>query len=274
LWTKEKKITQISEEDEELQCLLQQRTDYLVQLQSNVFEPGTCVSPSITDDSESSDEELDHPSQVHIKTEPSEHEIDMKQNDKCHTEEDVKLNINIKQEIIDEKIDCKEMNDVEDTELDEQIMKGIKVVQEEMKNIAKERNEAEEKSDEDNSDQDERTELKFDVNIRQQQGSCKEEMNSNISGMIRPIVRRQHEKRSKRAIAIENDQMSQMDPRKQIKIKQEPTEYLVDLDSLEEDMVDDIKRGLRPRKLNDTHIYFEPYDGSSSEESDFTDLSE
>lgn len=272
MWTKEKKIAQISEEDEELQCLLQQRTDYLVQLQSYVFEPGTCLSPCITDDSESSDEELDHPSQVHIKSEPPEHDADTKQNDKRHIEEDVKPNINIKQEIIDEKIDCQEVNDVEDTELDEQITKGEMVVQEEMKNIAKEANEAEEKSDEDNKDQDEQTELKFDVNIRQQQGNGKEEI-SNSSSMVRPIVR-QHGKKSKRAVAVESDQMSQIDPRKQIKIKQEPIEYEVDLDSLEGDMVDGIKRDLRPRKLNDTHIYFEPYDGSSSEESDFTDLSD
>jgi len=277
---KKKKITQISEEDEELQFLLQKRGDYLVQLQSTTFDSNSCLSPSISDDSESSDEEPDNLSKVHFKSESSERDTDVKQNvqtnDECVTEENAELNVNIKHELIDEKIDSEEVNDIGSVEHvnDETVVNGETIGQEEVENTAaNEENEMEEE----NNDRDEQLELKTDgIKIneqqQQQQDNVKEDESSNSSGTV--IIKQSRGKKFKRTVAVEGDQTSQMDSGKQIDIKQEHAEYNIELDPLE-DMVDDdgVRRELRPRKLNDSHIYFEPYDGSLSGESDdFTDL--
>lgn len=230
----------------------------------------------MSDDSESSDEELDHPSKAHIKSESSEHDADMEQNilanNECNIEENVNLNVNIKQEAVDEKIVCEEINDIEDTEHDNFVANSETVAREKIENTVDEENDMEETADEENNDQDNKTELKIEFNIKQQQVNVKEDESSNSrSGAVKPIVRQHHGKKYKKTNAVEDNQTSQMDSKKQI--KQEPAEYDVELDPLE-DMIDGVRRELRPRKFNDTQVFFEPYDGSSSDDSDFTDLSD
>lgn len=244
-----------------------------MQLQSTTFDSNSCLSPSVSDDSESSDEETDHAIKVHVQSESSDHDTDVKQNvqtnDECLIEENVELNVNIKQELIDEKINCEEVNEIGGVEHNEHVVNGETIIEEEIENTANEENEMKEE----NNDQDEQSELKPDDDkINQQQDNVKEDESSNSSGTV--TMKQQDEEKSKGTVAVENGETSEMDSRKQIDIKQEPAEYEMELDPME-DMVDDdgVRRELRPRKLNDSHIYFEPYDGSLSEESDdFTDL--
>lgn len=268
-WTKEKKISQLSVEDEELDFLLNQRSNFLLQMQSVVFEPSSYLSPFLSEDSESSDEESDQ-SKDHIKTEPSVHDdISVKQIE-YPTNENVELNvkINIKQEIIDEEMDCEEVNqdNVDNAEHNEQVNNGMINNDDIEKNdVAKNENE---NADEDENFQDCQTEFEVNENIIDKvdvQGKNKEEDESNDT--VKPIIKRRRGK-PKKSVS-ENEETSKMS----IKIKQEPTDYDHELDPSEV-TIDGIKRELRPRKLNESNIYFEPYDGTTSEESDFTDLSD
>lgn len=243
-------------------------------MQSVMFEPSSYLSPFLSEDSESSDEESDQ-SKEHIKTELSIHDdISVKQNDKieneCPTNENVELNvkINIKQEIIDEEMDCGEVNqnNVDITEHNDQVNNGP-INNEEMEKNDVEKNENE-NADEDENFQDCQTELVVYENINDKidvQGKNKEDDESNDT--VKPIIKRRRGKPKKSV--LENEETSKM----AIKIKQEPNDYDHELDPSEV-TIDGIKRELRPRKLNDSNIYFEPYDGTTSEESDFTDLSD
>ncbi|XP_022166291.1 uncharacterized protein LOC111030890 [Myzus persicae] len=265
-WTKEKKIAQVAEEDDELHFLLNQRGTFLAQLQSVSTESNNFLSPSVSDDSESSDEDCE-PSNVHIKTEPSENDTVVKMeillNDEYQPEEHVE--IDIKHEIVDEIMDFEEANDHEkDIECDENVG-NTEVNTEEVEKTVNEENETE-KCEEGKVNQEDQTELQTNVKvnplvkIKEEEGSCSEKLT---------IERRR--KKPKKGIS-ESEMASKIEARKPIKIKQEPDSDL-ELDP-SEDIIDGVKRELRPRKLNEPHIYFEPYDGSTSEGSDFTDLSD
>lgn len=268
-WAKEKKIAQISEEDEELNYLLNQRSNYLRQIQSIVFEPNNSyLSPSVSDDSESSSDEESDPSKIHIKTEPSEHDTDVKENiiikDECVTEE----NVNIKHEIIvEERMDYEEVNNdnIIDYEYGKHVVNG-ETINEEIDKSENEDMEAE-SSDIDKNNHSYQHKLETNVQVKAQDLINEEESGSS-SSTIKPNIK--HRRKPKKSTS-ENDQTTQIDSKDQIKIKREPVDYELELDP-SEDIVDGIK--LRPRKLNESSIYFEPFDGPSSEESDFADLSD
>jgi len=267
-WSKEKKIAQMSEENDELHFLLNQRSNFLGQLQSVASESNNLnLSPSVSDDSESSDEECE-PSNVHIKTEPSENDTSVKMNDlindECQAEE--RVEINIKHEIIDERMDFDEANDNnKGVEYDENVI-SEEVHTEEIEMTSHEENQIE-KDNEGKINQEDQTELQTNikanplVQIKEEESGCSEKFTTE----------RRRRKSKKRT--LESEQTSKIESRKPIKIKQEPTDYDLELDP-SEDIIDGVKRELRPRKLNEPHIYFEPYDGSTSEGSDFTDLSD
>jgi len=225
------------------------------------------LSSCISDDSESSYEDCEPPN-VNIKTEPTENDTDVKMdsliNDECQAEECVE--INIKQEIIDEKMDFEGANDNEkDIENDESVS-NAEVLTDEIEKTGNEENETD-KVNEDKINQENQTELPTNiqvnplVKIKEEEGSCSK----------KPSVERRR-KKPKKGI-VESEMTSKIEARKPIRIKQEPVDSDLELDFLE-DIVDGVKRELRPRKLNEPHIYFEPYDGSTSEGSDFTDLSD
>lgn len=251
-------------EDEELHFLLEQRGKYLMQMQAVAEDPNSGLSSPLSDDSESSDDESD-PSKVNIKSEPTDHTNDMQQDvDESHNVDNVEqpVKINIKQERMDDKINCKKENDnAIEVENDKQVVNG-EVGIDETEKTASNDNETE-KTDEDQSDQEDQIELKTSVKVVKQQGKTKEEENCNA---VKPTNRCR--RKSKRDI-LENDHTTKTESKKSIKIKQEHEEDDFDDD---EDMVDGVRRELRPRKLNESRIYFEPYDGSSSDESDFSDL--
>lgn len=275
-WTKDKKIAQMAEEDDELHFLLNQRGTLLGQLQSVATE-SLYLSPLVSDDSESSYEDCE-PSNVHIKTEPFENDTDVKMDDQINDEEGCQaeehVEINIKHEIVDDRMDFEEANDIaknNDVEYDENV-NNAEVFTEEIdieKTVNKE-NETE-KGDESKIDQEvqeDQTEVQTtDVNvnplvvIKQEEDNCSEKLS---------IERRR--KKPKKGIT-ESELTPKIEARKPIKIKQEPADSDLELDP-SDDITDGVKRELRPRKLNEPHIYFEPYDGSSSEGSDFTDLSD
>lgn len=275
-WTKEKKIAQMSEEDDELHFLLNQRGTYLGQLQSVTTESINYLSPSISDDSESSDEESEL-SNVQVKIEPSENDTGVKMNipinDEYQAEEQVE--INIKDEIINEEMDFEEANDNEkDIEYPDENVENVEVYTEKMETTVNEENKNEneneneieiEKDDEGKINEEDQIELQTNVNplvkVKKEEDSCSEKFS---------IERRR--RKPKRGIS-ESEQTSRIESRKPINIKQEPIDYDLELNP-SEDIIDDVKRELRPRKLNEPHIYFEPYDGSTSEGSDFTDLSD
>ncbi|XP_025408335.1 transcriptional adapter 3-like isoform X2 [Sipha flava] len=275
-WTKEKKIAQITEEDDELSYLLNQRSKYLLQLQTVnsavTFDPDAFLSPSISDDSESSDEESTI-SRVKIKTEMPELDNDIKENigshDVCKNEktDEYEMQVNIKEEIIEE-MQSVELNDHELEYNDEQVAM-VEVSANETEKTVDVKNETEE-ADKDKNEKDDQTELNIDIKINdkdKQQGKIIDEESSSA---IKPNIRRRRGK-SKNNIT-ENEQMSKIECRKPIRIKQEPVEYEPDLDP-SGDTIDGIKRELRPRNLNDPQVFFEPYDGTS-EDSDYTDLSD
>lgn len=256
----------MAEEDDELHFLLNQRGTLLGQLQSVATE-SLYLSPLVSDDSESSYEDCE-PSNVHIKTEPSENDTSVKMNnlinDECQAEE--RIEVNIKQEIIDEKMDFEEANDNN---------KGVEYVEnvineevhtEEIDMTSREENQIE-KDKEGKINQEDLTELQTNVKvnplvqIKEEESGCSEKFT---------IERR---RRKSKKHTSESEQTSKIESRKPIKIKQEPADYDLELDP-SEDIIDGVKRELRPRKLNEPHIYFEPYDGSTSEGSDFTDLSD
>ncbi|CAI6350203.1 unnamed protein product [Macrosiphum euphorbiae] len=270
-WTKKEKITQISEERDQLHFLLNQRTTLLGQLQSVATE-SLYLSPLVSDDSESSDEDCES-SNVHIKTEPTENDTDFKMNEQINDEEGCQaeehVEINIKQEIVDRIMDFEEGNDIaknNDVECDENVG-NVEVFTEEIeieKTVNKE-NETE-KCDE----------AKIDQGDQEDQEDQKE---VQIAVYVNPLVKIKEEeklsierqrKKPKKGIS-ESEQTVKMEARKPIKIKQEPLDSDFELD-LSDDLIDDVKRELRPRKLNEPLNYFEPYDGSTSEDSDFTDL--
>lgn len=261
----------MSEENDELHFLLNKRGTYLGQLQSVATESNNYLSPSVSDDSESSYEDCE-PSSVHIKTEPSENDtgekMDIQINDEecCQAEE--RFEINIKHEIVDDTMEFEEANDIaKDVEYDENVGKSEVFTEEiEIEKTINEENETE-KSVEGEIDQEDQTELQTNVKvdppvkIKEEEGNCSEKLS----------IERQRKKPKKSISEIE--QTSKIEARKPIKIKQEPADSDLELDP-SEDMIDGVKRELRPRKLNEPHIYFEPYDGSTSEGSDFTDLSD
>jgi len=254
----------MASEDEELRVLLEQRGKYVKQLQTIALDPNCCLSPSVSDDSESSDEEFD-PSKVHIKSELTENvdiKFDDKSDDESLSDENIEnlVKLHIKQEVIDERMDCDEEidNDME-AEDDLPIANGeIK----DNDDVEKTVNETE-KTDQDVNDHDDLTRLKTCINMVKQQCKTKDEESCCT---VKPTIKRR--RRSKKDI-LEDDQTSKVEARKPIKIKQEPIDYDLDAD---EDMIDGVRRELRPRKL-ETRMYFEPYDGTSSEEeSDFSDI--
>jgi len=266
----------MAEEDDELHFLLNQRGTLLGQLHSVTTETNNYLSPLVSDDSESSYEDCE-PSNVHIKTEPSENDTDVKMNDQisyeesCQAEEPVE--INIKHEIVDDRMDFEGAIDItmnNDVEYDENVGNADIFTEEiEIEKTVNKENEIE-KADvgiDQEENQEDQTEVQTDVNVnplvkvKEEEDNCSEKLS---------IERRR--KKPKKGIS-ESEQTSKIEARKPIKIKQEPADSDLELDP-SEDIIDGVKRELRPRKLNEPHIYFEPYDGSSSEGSDFTDLSD
>lgn len=240
---------------------------------SVTFDPDAFISPAISDDSESSEEEESAMSRVKIKTEISENDTDLRENvgsdDVCKTEknDEYEVQVNIKQEIVEE-IHCTELNDHKLEYNDEQVA-NIELNDDKIEKTVEVKNGTEE-ADEDKNDEDVLTNLITDIKVSdadKQQGNTVDEESSNA---IKPIIKRRRGK-SKSSIA-ENEQTSKIECRKPIRIKQEPVEYEMDLDP-SEDTIDGVKRELRPRNLNDPQVFFEPYDGTS-EDSDFTDLSD
>ncbi|KAE9545178.1 hypothetical protein AGLY_000721 [Aphis glycines] len=266
-WTKEKKIAQMSEDDE-LHFLLNQRSNYLAQLQSVGSEFSNLnLSPTVSDESESSDEDCE-PSSVHIKTEPSENDtsitINNIINDESQTEE--RIEINIKHEIIEEKMDFEEANDDNKAIENDENVVNEEIHTEEIEVPTNEENQTE-KDNENKINQEDQTELQTNVKvnplvqIKEEESSCSEKITN------------ERRRRKTKKNTSESEQTSKIEARKPIKIKQEPADYDLESDP-SEDIIDGVKRELRPRKLNEPHIYFEPYDGSTSEGSDFTDLSD
>jgi len=258
----------MADEEDELHFLLNQRGTLLGQLHSVATE-SLYLSPLVSDDSESSYEDCE-PSNVHIKTEPTENDTDVKMDDQINEEEgcqaEERVEINIKHEIVDDVMDFEEANDIaknNDVEYDENVG-NAEVFTEEIKieKTVNKENETE-KGDEAKIEQEDQTDINVNplVKIKEEEVNCSE---------ILSIERRR--KKPKKGIS-EGEQTSKIEARKPIKIKQEPVDSDLELDP-SEDIIDGIKRELRPRKLNEPHIYFEPYDGSTSEGSDFTDLSD
>lgn len=231
-------------------------------------------SPLVSDDSESSYEDCEL-SNVHIKTEPAENDTDIKIDDQINEEGgqiEERIEIKIKHEIVDDKMDFEEANDIaknNDIEYDENVGKA-EVLTEEIE-IEKEKTVNEEnvtgKGDEGKIDQEDQTELQTVVNINPLVKIKQEEDNSSEKFSIE-----RRRKKPKKDIS-ESEQTSKIEARKPIKIKQEPVDSDPELDP-SEDIIDGVKRELRPRKLNEPNVYFEPYDGSTSEGSDLTDLSD
>lgn len=260
---KEKKVVQTSEEEDDLNYLLDQRSNYLLQLQSLLFESNSYLSSSVSDNSESSDEESD-PSKVHIKTElseASEHDTsvnDMNQNDKMdyeyqneeNIENDVK--INIKQE----RMDCDQENDA-NGEYNEQVI-DINIDEKisiEEQNVSNEINET--------------------VNIiedKNEQDVFIQQDNINEEGTSNTVISTDKYHRKLKKSIFKNEHTFEIESRRPIKVIQESIKYESEVDP-SETIMDDVKRDLRSQKLNDT-IYFEPYNGTSSDESDFTDILE
>lgn len=266
-WTKEKIMAQTSEEDEELNFLLNQRGNYIMQLQSVEFEASSCLSPSVSEDSESSDEEYDNPSKIH--DESSEHDTSVQDNAVLDTgvKQEVKLDDEfqieenfeqivkiIKQEIDDEKMDCDEFNvNDKNIEYHEQAING-NVDTEEIEKTNNVKNETDNTVENENNQ----------TNIQ-----MKEKESVGCSGIVKPSIKRRRRKTN--LGTSENEQTSKIESKKPIKIKQDTNDYESELDP-SEDTIDGIQRELRPRKLSEK-AYFEQDDGVTSDESDFTDLS-
>lgn len=241
-------------------------------------ESNNYLSPLVSDDSESSYEDCE-PSNEHIKTEPAENDTDLKMDDQINEEgsqAEECVEIKIKHEIVDDGMDFEEANDIaksNDIEDDENVGKSevltedIEIEKEKTVNEENEKNETE-IGIEGKIDQENQTEVQAVVNVNPLV-KIKEEEEDNSSEKF-SIERRR--KKPKKGIS-ESEQTSKIEARKPIQIKQEPVDSDPELDP-SEDIIDGVKRELRPRKLNEPHIYFEPYDGSTSEGSDFTDISD
>lgn len=251
-----------------MRFLLEQRSKYLVQLQSVTQDPNSCFTPSASDDSESSDEESES-SKVNIKLEPTENNSNVKTNiksdDESISERNVQhpVNINIKQEVIDERMDCEVKND-DDMEIDcNKPVENGEIDAKTAEKTVKDEN-GTEKTDEDEIIKEEESELKSGVKLMKQLGKNKDE--ESCSSVKLNVRRRRKSKKD----LLEDDQMPKIEARKSIKIKQEPDDFEPDADV---EIIDGVRRELRPRKLNDPQIYFEPYSRSSSDnDSDFSDL--
>lgn len=259
-------MAKTSEEDEELNFLLNQRGNYLMQLQSVEFEAGSCLSPSVSEDSESSDEEYDDPSKIHA--ESSEHDTSVqditvndtgvKQENKLDDEFQIEENFDqivkiIKQEIDDERMNCNEFNVDKNIEY-QQVMNG-NADTEEMEKTLNVKNEIENTLENENN---------------QNNVEMKEEESVGCSGIVKLSNRRRRGKTN--LGTLENEQTSKIESRKPIKIKHDTIDYEPELDP-SEDTIDGIQRELRPRKLSEK-TYFEQDDGVTSDDSDFTDLSD
>lgn len=251
-----------------MRFLLEQRSKYLVQMQSVTQDPNSCFTPSASDDSESSDEESES-SKVNIKLEPTENNSNVKTNiksdDESISERIVQhpVNINIKQEVIDERMDCEVKNDDMEIDYNKPVENG-EVDGKTTENTVKDEN-GTEKTDEDEIIKEEESELKSSVKLMKQLGKNKDE--ESCSSVKLNVRRRRKSKKD----LLEDDQMPKIEARKSIKIKQEPDDFEPDADV---EIIDGVRRELRPRKLNDPQIYFEPYSRSSSDDddSDFSDL--
>lgn len=251
-----------------MRFLLEQRSKYLTQLQLVTNDPNSCLTPSASDDSESSDEESES-SKVNIKIEPTENnssvKINMKSDDESVSERNVQhpVTINIKEEVIDERMDCEEKND-DDMEIDfSKPVENGEIDGKTAEKTVKDEN-GTEKTDEDENNKDEESELKPSIKLVKPLGKTKDEESCSS-----PKVTVRRRRKSKKDLS-EDDQMPKIEARKSIKIKQEPDDFEHDADV---EMIDGVGRELRPRKLNDPQIYFEPYSRSSSEDdSDFSDL--
>lgn len=260
-------MTQMSEEDEELRLLLEQRTHYIEQMHSILLGSGGFLSPTVSDESDSSDEESD-PSKVNVKLEPSEH--NNSENQIIDTKDDTQLEVNIehslkiKEETMDERMDCEEVNDsVEDEEPSKPVSKE-ETVTENIEKTVDDENKTDKSVEDDQSmiisHQEDQIEPK--ISDDHEGKTNEEEINSTITSSTRQ--RRVRIRKS----PSENELTTKIEQKKLIKIKQEPAESDHELDTAE-DTIDD-SRELRPRKLNDSRNYFEPYDGSSSDDSDFS----
>lgn len=246
-------MAQIVEEDEELSLLLELRARYIKRMQSILHEPSNFLSSTVSDESDSSDEESDL-SKVNIKIEPSEHNTSEKQitdtNENGQVEVNFEQSVNIKEEIMDEKVDYEKVNDIVVDEKHNKRVSKEELVTEEIEKTVDCENKA------DNSYQENQIEPKTNDD---HESKMNEESNSKVT-----LSTRECRVRSKKS-PLENEPTSKIELRKQIKIKQEPVDY-----DHESDTIDDAARELRPRKLNESHIYFEPYDGTSSDDSDFS----
>lgn len=241
------------------------------------FESLGYLTPCVSDDSESSEEGSD-PSKLLIKLELPEHNISVKQDEKTNdvyqTEDHIatKIDMNIKQEIEDEKMDCEESHDVKDVmEIDFNEQAIEEVVSEKILKTEFEKNDESENSrDNDNaSDQDDKsiTKTNTKTNFKVKQVDKTKDLDNST---VKPMRTRRRGKPKKNT--SDNEQTSKTESRKMFKIKQE-SESELEIDP-SEDTIDGIKRELRPRKLNEGTIYFKPYDGSTSEDSDFTDMTD
>ncbi|XP_050432546.1 transcriptional adapter 3 isoform X2 [Adelges cooleyi] len=221
--TKAKKITQIRKEDEQLSLLLQQRSDYLRQLQMMGPEPGYHAA-YISDDSELSEEGL-YPSSVFIKSEPDE-EINEETSCEQLTEADLEQPAitTIKQEIVTNDGVEKDDAGIAESVISEPIIMNGKM----------ENNEIVERADDDKSKIDNSAD-----NISDQDGIYLE------------------------GIYLETD----------TEFKEETRVALKRQGRVRTDLYGDLKRDLRPRRGRREPIYFEPYDGDSSE-TDFSELSD
>lgn len=233
----------MSEVENQLSFLLNKRCNYIQKLQLVASKTNNYLGSSDSDDSESSYEECEP-----TENDTSDINIPVKNE---QVKEHVK--INIEHEIIDERMDFEESND-NDTgiEYDEHV--SNKKVNTKNKDKQTKLN-----------NQDDQTDVEINrlINIKEEKSSC--------SG--KPTLKRRH--RNPKKDSLKNEQTSKIKLRRPIKKK--TVDYAdVKLQGLNPtaDIIDGVRRDLRPRKLNEPHIYFEPYDGSTSEGSDFTDLSD
>ncbi|XP_050540909.1 transcriptional adapter 3-B [Daktulosphaira vitifoliae] len=269
---KAKKISQVRKEDEQLAILLQQRSDYLRQLQMMGPEPG--YQPAFLSDESELSEEGSYPTKLFIKKElntDTEQEIDFEQHTDINLEKP--MMINIKQEVV-ENVSIKEnkiYNVSEAIGYEHNDVNVESIENEENKIINDERDEYEKIDDtsdhgdfyiESEIETKECVKAKFKI---KKQGRTKDLDTNKLN-----LMTTRHSVKTKQSF-LENDVNTKVESRKSFKIKQEPD----DENSLDSsDVYCGIKRELRPRKGKHEPIYFEPYDGDTSETTESSDLSE
>lgn len=347
-WTKEMKLFQVNAEDEELNFILNERSDLLLQLKTVAVDPSSILNLSASDDTESSEEEFD--SSKVIKTENLEPDVNIKE--ECHDDEYQtadNFNLNIKQEIVEENIVCEEVyNGDMNMECDTVIKQEIDA--EEFRETIYETNNTEYTNEDINNEGDQiepkieettsvnsccsdtlspnyfdiansscldttpsyldtttyletvancldtntclntvltsglntASGLETDIGLNSSGGlettnsGCLDTVNINELNKVNvkekensytdEPINKQHIEEIPSTSGYEPIS-TQIESNNPIEIKKEPVEY--DDDFTEDNMIDSIRRELRPRKLNET-VYFEQYIGSSSDESDFT----